>query len=143
MTTEPNRVSLRLSDDPRLLGGVAGAVKHFAQRAGLDEAAQRDLIEATHQACQTTFPLLPDGDHTLVVAIEDFSDRVEITLEHHGEALPSAGLETFAGFGGEGEQPGDLSGIALMSRVDRVLYDTQGDTSRMTLVKYTSAATQK
>lgn len=143
MTTEPNRVSLRFANDPRLLRGVAGAVEHFAQRAGLKEAAQRDLIEATQQACETTFPLLQATDELLLVAIEDFADRVEVTLEHHGEALPTAGLETFAGFGGEGGQPGDLSGIVLMSRVDRVLYDTQGDTSRMTLVKYTSPEAKK
>lgn len=139
MTTEPNRVSIQLSIDSRLLRGVAGAVEHFAQRAGLDEAACRNLVEAAEQACETTFLLLAQGQDLLIL-IEDFPDRVEVTLEHRGEALPSAGLDTFAGFGGEGEPAGDLSGLALMSRVDRVLYDTRDGTSRMTLVKYTSGA---
>lgn len=143
MATERNRVELRFPNHPWLLPGVAGAVEHFATRIGFDEAGCRDLVDAAAQACENTFQLLPNGQGTLLVAIEDFDGRVEITLEHHGEALPSAGLETFAGFGGETDSPGDLTGLALMARVDRVLYSTEGDTSRMTLVKYAPAPSGK
>ena len=136
MTTEHARVELSFSDDPWLLRGVSGAVAHVARRAGLDEEAQQSLIAATEQACLDTFKLLSSNHDLLHVLIEDFADRIEVTLEHHGEALPSAGLETFVGFE---DQAGDLSGLMLLARVDRVLYDTESGTSRMTLVKYISA----
>lgn len=139
MASESNRVEIRLQNDPWLLRAVVGAVEHFAHRAGIDEEGCQNLIVATDEACQNTFRLLPTDNGTLCVAIQDFPDRVEVRLEHHGEALPTAGLETFFGFGGEGESPGDLSGLLLMARVDRVLYDSEGDTSSMTLVKYCPA----
>lgn len=137
MASESQRVEITLTNHPLLLQGLAAAVEHFAEIAGLDAGGQRDLAEAAAQACQSTFRLLPAANGTLGVALENFPDRVEVTLEHCGEALPSAGLETFAGFG-EGDEGGDLTGLELMSRVDRVLYHTEGGASQMTLVKYVS-----
>ncbi len=140
MTSERSRVELEFPNDPWLLQVVSVAVVRSAQRAGLDEAAQADLAAATEQACADTFKLLPESDNQLTVVVEDFADRVEVTLMHHGEALPSAGLETFAGLG-EGESA-DLSGLMLLSRVDRVQYETADGTSRTILVKYTNARPQ-
>ena len=139
MSTESNHAELRLNNDPWLLRGLVGAVEHFAHRAGLDDESCRSLITATEQACENTFQLLPDGTSTLLVAIQDYPDRVEVAIEHKGEELPSAGLDTFAGFGAEG----DLSGLLLMAHVDRVQYQTEGGTSRMTLVKYVHASSAK
>jgi len=136
MAAESSRVELRLSNDPLLLGAVAGAVEHFAQRAGLDTAGQTDLIAAAEEACRDTFKLLPGNAAMLGVIVQDFPDRVEITIEHQGEALPTAGLDTFALLGAEGAAPGELTGLALLARVDRVQYQTEGGTSRMTLIKY-------
>jgi len=138
VTTEGSRVELEFSNDPWLLRVVEVAVVRFAQRAGLDETAQADLATATEQACADTFKLLPENGSRLTVVVEGFADRVEVTLKHGGEALPSAGLETFAGLG-EGEAA-NLSGLMLLSRVDRVQYETSGGTSRTILVKYASSA---
>ena len=135
MATEHNRIEVQMQNHRWLFYGLAGAVDHFAERAGLSEAGRRDLVEAVDQACGNTFPLLAGEDDSLRITIEDFIDRLEVTLEYHGEPLPAAGLETFAALGDEEGAPGDLTGLALMARVDRVLYDTQGNTSRMTLVK--------
>lgn len=134
MTTEHSRVELEFPNDPWLMRAVYAAVAWSAQRVGLDEAAQADLVAATEQACSDTFKLLPEDHNQLTVVVEAFADRVEVTLLHHGEALPSAGLETFAGLG-EGESA-DLSGLMLISRVDRVQYETADGTSRTILVKY-------
>jgi len=142
-TAKNNRVELRLPDDPRLLRAVSGAIEHFSRRVGLDAEGQQDLVAAAEEACRNTFKLLQEDDGLLCVAVQDFSDRIEVTLEHKGEPLPSAGLETFAGFGGDGGEGGDLSGLALISRVDRILYDTEGEISRMTLVKYVTPASKK
>lgn len=135
MTTSAH-VQLDLNADPRLLAGLSGAVEHFAQQIGLGEAAQKDLMTAAEEACRDTFRLLTPENPTLHVTIDAHPDRVEVMLEHRGEALPTAGLDTFFGAGAKSSTGGELTGLSLMARVDRVLYDTAGGTSRTTLVKY-------
>ena len=137
------RVLLRLTSDARLVAAVGGAVGYFAEQAGLEARARADLIAATEEACWATFPLLTEADPLLGVQIEGFSDRIEVTLAHHGEPEPTAGLESFA-LGAE-EQIGEArtSGQRLLSQVDRVQYGAEGGTSRMTLVKYVGANPSK
>ncbi len=134
VANENSRVVLKLTGDLRLLAAVAGAVGHLAEQAGFDARAQADLIAAAEEACRDTFPLLTPDDPTLGVTIQGFPDRLEVTLEHQGRAVPTAGLETFAIPGAEGA--GGLSALGLLVRVDRVQYDVQGGASRMTLIKY-------
>ena len=134
MANDPGRVVLRLSNDLRLIAGVAAAVGHIAERAGCDARAQAELVAAAEEACRDTLPLLTDAEAPLEVIIEDFPDRVEVTLEHQGQLLPAAGLETFVVPGVVG--PGGLSGLKLLAHVDRVQYDTHAGTSRFTLIKY-------
>jgi hypothetical protein len=134
---EPNRLVLRLSRDLRLLAGVAGALAHIAERAGYDAGARADMAAAAEEVCRDTFPLLTESDPRLSVIIEDFADRIEVTLEHNGQAIPTAGLESFAF--PAAEQTGRSSGLGLLARVDRVTYDSKSGTSRMTLVKYLRA----
>jgi anti-sigma regulatory factor (Ser/Thr protein kinase) len=121
---ESGRVVLKLSNDPRLVASVAGAVGHIAERAGFDTGAQADLVAAAEEALRQTFPLLANAGALLGVTVEDFPDRVEVTLEHRGHPLPAS------------QQTGGLTGPKLLARVDRVQYDTQGGVSRMTLIKY-------
>ena len=139
MAVEASRVVLKLPNDPRLVAAAAAAVEHFAERVGFDAPAQADLAAAVEEACCETLPLLPNSDATLDVTVEEFPDRLEVTLQHQGQAVPTAGLDTFAIPGAEAAGAGGLSGLGLLSRVDRVQYNTQGGTSRMTLVKYVRA----
>jgi len=127
-------------DDARLVAAVGGAVGHFADQAGLDARARAELIAAAEEACRDTFPLLTPDEPFLGVQIGAFPDRIEVTLEHHGRQVPTAGLESFAAAGGEGSGAG---GLRLLSRVDRVQYNTEGSTSRMKLIKYLRAARGK
>lgn len=139
MASENHRVELTLNNDPRLVSAVTGAVNVFAQRAGFNEATRQALVEATEQACEDTFNLLDDADAPVAVIVETFPDRIEITFQHSGEAAPSAGLDTFGIAGLEGAQ----SGLALLSRVDRVQYQTEDGVSQMKLVKYHPTSSTK
>lgn len=139
VTTERSRIQIKLPNDPRLVQALAGAVEHSAARAGFVPEAAADLAFAAEAACRDTFKLLSDDHDLLAVTLDSFPDRIEVILEHHGEALPTVGLDTFADPG----SGGDLSGLALLARVDRVQYHTEGGTSRMTLVKYLPAARAK
>ena len=53
-----------------------------------------------------------------------------------GQAMPAAGLETFAFSSGTPERPTGLDGLELLSRVDRILYNNENGVGRTTLVKY-------
>ena len=134
MTAEANRIHLRLGNDQRLLAAASSAVAWIAGRAGLESAAQADLVAAVEEASRDTFPLLPKEAPLLDINVEKLDDRVEVTLEHRGAARPAAGLESFTA-GGQG-LAGGASGLSLLSRVDRVQYVSERGTSKTTLIKY-------
>jgi anti-sigma regulatory factor (Ser/Thr protein kinase) len=138
MSTEPARTELIMHDDTRFFGAIGAVVQHASQRCGLSEAGQQGLTSAVQEACRETFPLLQghsNGEPTVRVIVSDFPDRVEIAIEHAGEALPTAGLDTF--IGDAAADPGaGLSRALQMTKVDRVQYQTSGGLSRMTLIKY-------
>lgn len=126
---ETTRVVFELVSDNRFVAAVAGAVGHFAERTGLDAQARSDLIRATEEACRAAFPLLPTPEARLRVSVTEFSDRVEVTLEHQGPPTSGEGLATAWMTGGR-----DLERL-----VDRVQSGTRGGTFRTLLVKYVRA----
>jgi hypothetical protein len=138
VTTDPARTELKVHNDPRLLSAVGAIVSHSAHRAGLPREAQQGFAEAAVEAVRDTFPLLGNdstGDRDLRMIIEDFPDRVQVTIEHSGESKPTAGLDTFVG-GAKDHTGGKISASLQDTRVDRVQYDTHEGRSRMTLIKY-------
>ncbi len=135
VASEDGRTEVVLGDDPRFFGVVEGVVYHVGQRAGLSASDQQQLAEAAAQACLSTFPLLNGHESRLKLIVKEFADRIEITLEHSGEAVPIAGLDSFAS-GIHKHDSDQCSGASLLTRVDRVLYETCDACSRITLVKY-------
>jgi len=133
VTREHSRTILHLSRDDRLIAAVGGAVAHFAQRVGIENAACNLLTSALEELCRQTLPLL-NGDG-LDVAIEDFDDRLQISVEHRGEPQPSVGVESFvAECARESKQR--ITGVHLIRTVDRIEYDARDGNIRTTLVKY-------
>jgi hypothetical protein len=138
VSTDQARTELKVHDDPRLLAAVGAIVSHSAHRAGLPQEAQKGLAEAAIDACRETFPLLANqnsANRELQIVVEDFPDRVQVTIEHSGEALPTAGLDSFVGGSKEGVAEG-ISNSLQDTRVDRVQYETHEGRSRMTIIKY-------
>lgn len=142
MTSNPSRIEVSLHNDTRLLAALATMVCHMARRAGLNRGAQEGFTEAAVDACRETFQLLnpspENGMGMLHVVLQDFHDRVEMTIEHNGEALPTAGLDTFCAQVGIGAEHG-LSAALQVKKVDRVQYETRDGISRVVLIKYTGA----
>jgi hypothetical protein len=143
MAKEFTRAEFRFSPDADLVLGVVAAAEHFGQRKNLDDAAVQALMRATQDSCQSTFKLLSGNTPTLGVVIAEFDDRIEMIIEHQGEALPTAGLDTFLDAVADESSPGELSGLMLMTLVDRLQYQTVAGTQRMTLVKNAPAASSK
>lgn len=101
----------------------------------MEHAACALLTEALEELCRQTLPLLQGSDDGLDVAIEDFEDRLEIIVEHNGEAQPSVGVESFiAECARESKQR--VSGVHLIRTVDRIEYDARNGSIKTTLVKY-------
>jgi hypothetical protein len=69
------------------------------------------------------------------MVIEDFPDRVQVTIEHSGECKPTIGFDSFVG-GPKDRVAGKMSASLQDTRVDRVQYETHEGRSRMTLIKY-------
>jgi hypothetical protein len=132
---EHSRTVLHLSRDDRLIAAVGGAVSHFAERVGIENAACNLLTSALEELCRQTLPLLNRNGDGLDVAIEDFDDRLQISVEHKGEAQPSVGVESFiAECARDSDQR--LTGMRLLRSVDRIEYDARSGRIRTTLVKY-------
>ena len=106
---------------------------HFAERVGMENAACDLLTSALEELCRQTLPLL-NGDG-LDVAIEDFDDRLQISVEHRGEPQAAVGVESFLAECAR-ESAQRTTGVHLMRTVDRIEYDTRNGSIRTTLVKY-------
>jgi hypothetical protein len=136
MSADPGRIEFELhANDPRLIAAVSPIVRHAAHRAGLSVEAQNGFATAIVAACRETFALLNGHDSSLRIVASDFPDHVEVTLEHTGEALPTAGLDSFCA-GASNEVAAGISMALQKTDVDRVQYDTREGHPRMTLIKY-------
>jgi hypothetical protein len=133
VTREHSRTILHLSRDDRLIAAVGGAVAHFAERVGMENAACDLLTSALEELCRRTLPLLNGAG--LDVAIEDFDDRLQISVEHRGEPQTAVGVESFLAECAR-ESAQRTTGVHLMRTVDRIEYDTHNGSIRTTLVKY-------
>ncbi len=139
MSGEPVRVVFHMDKDSRLVSVFCSAVEHQAAQAGLEAEAGAQLAGAAGDVCRETIARGGTSGEGVNVTLDTFPDRIEIAIHSRGEALPAVGLETFAVSASQSEGAGDLNGQELLSRVDRVLYNADGGTSRTTLVKFLPA----
>src|SRR5690348_12074306 len=106
----------------------------------MENAACNLLTSALEDLCRQTLPLLKESEDGLDVSIEDFDDRLQISVEHRGQAQPSVGVESFiAECARESDQR--ITGVNLIRTVDRIEYDASHGSIRTTLVKYISFGT--
>jgi hypothetical protein len=94
-------------------------------------------VAACEQVCADALRRAETEEGALEVTIEQFPDRLEIGIAHPGVVGPAVGLDAFLG-GAAGSS--EAVGASLLSRVDRVRYETVGQVSRMILVKYLTGA---
>jgi hypothetical protein len=135
MSDVPVRVVFHLDQDPRLVGVFCNAVEHQATQAGMQSDAVAQLAKAVSDVCRETISQHGGNGELVDVTMDTFSDRLEIAIHCRGQALPAIGLEKFAIAAPSGEGIG-LNGLELLSRVDRVLYNSEGGVARTTLVKF-------
>jgi hypothetical protein len=136
MKSEPVRIVFHLDQDARLVGVLCGAVQFQALNAGLETDAGGSLARATEDVCLATISDLAATGEILDVTMDTFPDRIEIAIHSRGQAIPAISLERLVETARRAEGPGRVNGLDLLSRVDRVLYNTEDGVARTTLVKF-------
>jgi hypothetical protein len=136
MTTEPVRVEFHMDQNPALAGVLRSAVQFQASQAGFGSETCSEIGSASEGVCRETLSRLHDPDGGLDVLLESFPDRIEVSFLHRAQSPPAVGLPTFASPDASSAGAGEISGREMLSRVDRVLYNTENDKVRTTLVKF-------
>ena len=136
MKDESTHVELHLDNDPRLICAIRSVVHFQASRAGLEEQGCESFALASEDVCREAFTQITDADGGLNVTLDTFPDRMEISIHHRGRLAPAVGLESFAFVDPAAGGAGGLNGMELLSRVDRVMYNSEEGVARTTLVKF-------
>lgn len=121
LTTELGRIQLCLTGDGRLLAGIAGAVNHVAEAAGLEEKSRADLIAAVEDICEEAVASAPPGKAQIALTLEALPGAIQAVLEF---PKPSAAKPTPSAK----EQ-------AARRHLDSLNREANGDKTRVTLTK--------
>lgn len=125
-TARTSRIDCTLDNDPRLIASIGAVLAHSARRAGLSESAQEEIAAAAVEASRellTSGNGIRSGASTTKLVVEEFSDRVEVTIESPAGAKLEGIRKRL-----EGKFP------------DRLRYDDSGGRVRLTLLKSCGAA---
>jgi anti-sigma regulatory factor (Ser/Thr protein kinase) len=121
-----SRIECALDNDPRLIASIGAVLAHSARRAGLSETAQEEIAAAVVEASREVL-ISVNGNgssaSTTRLIVEEFSDRVEVTIESPAGAKPDGIRKRL-----EGKFP------------DRLRYDERGGRVCLTLLKSCGAA---
>lgn len=134
MSSEPVRVMFHLDQSPALVSVLRAAVQFQAVQAGFEPERCTEIGAASEVVCRETLSQITEADGGLDVALDTFADRMEVSFLHRGQAAPAVGLEKFAL--PDVSEAGEINGLELLSRVDRVLYNAENGKVRTTLVKF-------
>jgi hypothetical protein len=127
--TETGRVDLKFTKDSRILAGVSGAVTHMAEVAGMEESRRAELVAALEDALQAAFHGRFKDDSPVEMTLAAPAGHIEVVLTFHGDSA-------------DGKRAKEIQ-VVLRDRLDRIALDVSGGTSRITLVKDTTARTKK
>ena len=120
MDSESGRIELTVTGDKRLVAGVAGAVNHVAEAAGLKESARAELVAAVEDACRAALDEVTNNGNRVQVILDNPPGKIEIVLEYK-PTQPAAE-----------NTRGDL---AMRTRVDSVVREATKNGTRVTLQK--------
>jgi hypothetical protein len=139
MSDEPVRIVFHLDQDRKLVEVFCSAVHHQAVQAGLQTEQGAELARAAGDVCRETISKLGGNGEIVDVTLDTFADRIEVAVHSRSLAVSAIGMEKFGLSGSASSEERDKSGLDLLSRVDRVLYNADGGVARTTLVKFLPA----
>jgi hypothetical protein len=139
MTDEPVRVVFHMDQSSDLVGVFCCAVEHQAIHAGFETEDGAQLARAAGDVCREAIAQSGEHGEGVDVALETYADRMEVAIHCRGQHVPPLGLDAFAAAASRASASDGLNGIELLSRVDRVLYNSADGIARTTLVKFLPA----
>jgi hypothetical protein len=139
MTDEPVRVVFHMDQSSDLVGVFCCAVEHQAIHAGFETEDGAQLARAAGDVCREAISQAGGHGDGVDVTLETYADRMEVAIHCRGQHVPPLGLDAFAASDSRASASGGLNGIELLSRVDRVLYNSADGIARTTLVKFLPA----
>jgi hypothetical protein len=90
-TAQSGRIECTFDNDPRLIASLGPLISHAAKRAGLPEKSQEDaaaaMVEASREMLNPANGKASGASKTKLV-VEEFSDRLEVTIESSVCAKP-------------------------------------------------------
>jgi ParB-like chromosome segregation protein Spo0J len=122
LPTESGKVELSISGNSRLLAGVAGAVNHVGESAGMEEKARAEFVAAVENACRLALSQVTQGDSPIALSLEVLPGKIEAVLQCQMSSTsgkPAAG----SGFGRE------------LGKLDDVKLEVNGNAARVILTK--------
>jgi anti-sigma regulatory factor (Ser/Thr protein kinase) len=122
LSTETGRVEIVFTSDSRLLAGVAGAVNHVAEAAGMDENARAELVAAVEDACQEALKHVAKKDCNVALKVDASDGKVEAVVEYKGAIGETAGEVVKAK-------------ATAAQKLDSVRRETNGGRTRIILTK--------
>jgi hypothetical protein len=122
LPTESGKVELSISGNSPLLAGVAGAVNHVGESAGMEEKARREFVAAVENACRLALSQPAQGDSPIALSLEVLPGKIEAVLHCQ---MPSASGKPVpaSGFGRE------------LGKLDDVKLEVNGSAARLILTK--------
>lgn len=86
MSADRVRIDCEFQDDSRLLEGISLMVAHAARNTGISEQGASEFATEAVAACRKAFAALGRSNKNSAVRllVDQFQDRVEITLEYDG-----------------------------------------------------------
>ena len=136
MTDEPVRVVFHMDQSWDLVGVFCCAVEHQAIHAGFETEDGAQLARAAGDVCREAIAQAGGQGEGVDVTLETYPNRMEVAIHCRGQHMPPVGLDAFAASDARALASGGLNGIELLSRVDRVLYNSADGIARTTLVKF-------
>lgn len=124
VSTDSKHIELKLDADPRFAAAAAGGARYLGEASGLTPDAAGKLQIAILLACEETFGRVDIRHSQVGVTLNQFPDRIEVTIAYHSGGLPVR-LHTL---GNAGANP--------MEGVDRVQYEKQAGSSVTRLTKF-------
>jgi hypothetical protein len=136
VATEAKVIHMQIDADPRLAAAAGGAVRYFADAAGLENERVSQLQSAVVAACQEAFDHLSKTQPHLDVTLTRLADRIEVALAHHGDMAPAVGLDVMAGLSWPTGTDSRSPAQSPFSGIDRVQYETHSDIAITRLTTY-------
>lgn len=139
MSGEPVRVVFHFDQDWDLVSVFCCAVEHQAIHAGFETEDGAQLARAAGDVCREAIAQVGERGGGVDVTLETYPDRMEVAIHCRGQQLPPIGLNAFASGAPVAAGSTGVNGLELLSRVDRVLYNSTDGLARTTLVKFLPA----